>query len=332
MSHFTVLVLSEDETDLDELLEPYDESHETDPYWSLECETPQEHWLYRTLLEKGAVTEDVTMADFMHACITLLNEEDKDDGVERKHLVLPAGSAARISSHGYVYKIESDGSLYSASTYNPRSKWDYWRVGGRWSGGLKLKQGASALAEVEKHWDSPDDVQPGWCDQAYKRDIDIEGMRDEAATKARAQYEQFAALKAIHGELPDASWLELDHNSQEFTDARTKYWAHPLIKAMKEAELIGVWGAFPHDEFGFTLDEFVTRARLRVMAGYATLDGLRADDKGGTPGTWMAKGSMGWWGIGSDTVDSEQAYLIAVNKVIDDAPDDTVFTFIDCHI
>lgn len=39
--------------------------------------------------------------------------------------------------------IGPDGEVYS--TYNPNSKWDWWVLGGRWSGLIKLKDGATGV-------------------------------------------------------------------------------------------------------------------------------------------------------------------------------------------
>lgn len=53
------------------------------------------------------------------------------------------------------------------STYNPNSKWDWYQLGGRWSGFFKLKAGKEGicgeLAEPAKE---------GTCDQALKGDIE----------------------------------------------------------------------------------------------------------------------------------------------------------------
>lgn len=72
---------------------------------------------------------------------------------------------------------ECHGTGTRMSTYNPRSKWDWYSLGGRWKGTFKLKEGKqgamgrSGVFDNEAKYD---------CDQARKGDIDFEGMlRDD---------------------------------------------------------------------------------------------------------------------------------------------------------
>jgi len=44
--------------------------------------------------------------------------------------------------HEGAYGADEEG-LYQWSTYNPQSKWDWWALGGRWTGFYKLKDGAT---------------------------------------------------------------------------------------------------------------------------------------------------------------------------------------------
>lgn len=51
--------------------------------------------------------------------------------------------------------IDEDGNLLSA--YNPKSKWDYWSIGGRWSGSIPLKNGGKSVDEAlvnEVEWEA----------------------------------------------------------------------------------------------------------------------------------------------------------------------------------
>lgn len=76
-----------------------------------------------------------------------------DDALRRRrHPRLGAASArwlGRIAggdrmSHGEP-KFDGDGNSWS--TYNPRSKWDWWALGGRWPNSLALMDGTSGQAE-----------------------------------------------------------------------------------------------------------------------------------------------------------------------------------------
>jgi hypothetical protein len=39
------------------------------------------------------------------------------------------------------YEKGSDGKWYEYSTYNPNAEWDWYQVGGRWAGRIKVKEG-----------------------------------------------------------------------------------------------------------------------------------------------------------------------------------------------
>lgn len=76
-----------------------------------------------------------------------------------------------------------DGEVYS--TYNPKSKWDWYSLGGRWSGLIKLKEGATGIEGRSGVFDNETGI-----DQALKGDI---ANLDEIQT--------FAVLK-------DGEWYE----------------------------------------------------------------------------------------------------------------------------
>lgn len=62
------------------------------------------------------------------------------------------------------------------STYNPQSKWDWYLLGGRWSGKIiKLKKGATSGIIGERSWCST----TNGVDAALKKDIDFEAMDKE---------------------------------------------------------------------------------------------------------------------------------------------------------
>ena len=106
MSHFSVLVIHEEDTDIDELLAPYDENIRVVPY---QVFTKQEAISYvRKNYSDFAKETDET-------CWKYLAES---------------------------YKADSEGNLYDNS--NPNGKWDWYEVGGRFENLLRLKDGTRA--------------------------------------------------------------------------------------------------------------------------------------------------------------------------------------------
>ncbi|MGW4527796.1 hypothetical protein [Amycolatopsis sp. NPDC004378] len=91
--------------------------------------------------------------------------------------------------------------------YNPKAKWDWYQIGGRWSGELRLRAGASRedFADGERSWANEDQLAtPGTCDLARIRALDLAGMRDEAATKAVHDWNEYAAV--VHGTPQHLLW------------------------------------------------------------------------------------------------------------------------------
>ena len=105
MSHFAVAVFHEEDQDIDDLLAPYSENLEVEPYIAYTKEQAirhcKEHW--RDEYTAGKSDEELWKALAME----------------------------------YNNNTDKEGNIYS--TYNPDSKWDWYQVGGRWSGHLKLK-------------------------------------------------------------------------------------------------------------------------------------------------------------------------------------------------
>ncbi|MFZ2493406.1 MAG: hypothetical protein WA208_18145, partial [Thermoanaerobaculia bacterium] len=135
MSHFPVLVIGDD---VDEQLAPYDENLETAPR--------REH------LDPESVARMAT-----HYTI------DPTD--------LPALAAKMEDWRGVPGGVDDHG-LYALTTYNRDAKWDWYEVGGRWSGFLKLKPGA-APARRRSAFDETPATPDGFADIARKGDVDV---------------------------------------------------------------------------------------------------------------------------------------------------------------
>lgn len=199
---------------------------------------------------------------------------------------------------------------------NPNSKWDWWVVGGSWTGYFKAKPGA----EVKLGRQSlvcPVEVESGWGDQLRKGDIDWETIRNEAGEKAAKQYDEVHA-EIIKGE----SWLPFEQFRDEMNltidRARDEYLAQDVMKRkMRHKEYYWV----NLDEFLCTREEFIQAARDGACVPYAVVK----------DGKWYQKGDMGWWGMSSNEM-SQAEWNRKFAELIDGLPDDTLFTAVDCHI
>jgi hypothetical protein len=149
--------------------------------------------------------------------------------------------------------------------FNPNAKWDWYQLGGRWTGYFKLKSG--------KHGELGDfslvssrRAEYGTADQAYKRDIDFERMEQDQFEETSATYDKFeAGYKAGTLKPGDA------------------YWEYGVENTGEDAE------------------HYVPETReqyLKRCAPVRTFAVLK-------DGVWIEKGEMGWFGITSNEKDPD---------------------------
>ena len=125
MSHFAVLVLTRDENsyEIDELLAPYSENIEMEPYVIYTRET--------AIAEgKKSVTKVV---ERLKEC----DDENAKKYLEKYRLYKTDEDFYQYIAEGH--KTDENGNVYS--TYNPKSKWDWYQIGGRFCDCLKDKNG-----------------------------------------------------------------------------------------------------------------------------------------------------------------------------------------------
>lgn len=250
--------------------------------------------------------------------------------------VVPFGQEPDLEEeHKYGYVLVDENGEVTAvfDRTNPDAKWDWYQVGGRWSGYFKLKANAmdapGTLAKVggsgvfgnEPKFDA---------DIVTRGDVDSEGMRDEAGNKAGDRWDRVHAV--IDGTPEPESWDSVRERHESIDDAREFYGAQERIKAVRdhdrkcfeekrfEDELLG-WSESV-EKFSVSREVFVQEARDSAICPYAYI----------YKGEWRAPGDMGWWGFSSDTEESKRVFLKEFNELWNSLPDDTVLTLTDCHI
>jgi len=208
------------------------------------------------------------------------------------------------------------------STYNPKSKWDWYLLGGRWNGFLKLKEDTTGTMGEQSWASEPNEI--GYCDETIKKNIDVKGMEDECEKEAGERYDKVMSfIKDTPVPTKWSDFIERVKNDEITNDiARMLYHNQPRLKAVSTVEAIKELGYFIEVEnFEVTREEYVQRARNKALSTYAIVK----------DGEWYQKGEMGWWGMSNDEMTQEE-WDIKLTEMFDELPDDTLISIIDCHI
>lgn len=237
--------------------------------------------------------------------------------------VLTVGNEPREEHKYGRIEVDADGNIIRCiDRTNPNKKWDWWQVGGRWSGVLKLKDGAKGATGKPGLMGSRFAEGADRVDQARKGDIDWQGMRDQAAEKAGAGWDK---VRAVTGDLDDLiPWQKMreEVHAGDITTARAAYSAQRAIEAISEASKNDrdlVWITL--EDFTCTRDEYMQRAADSAGVSFALL----------MDGKWYERGEMGWWACVSNEKDKDE-WNRQFHQLIDGLHDDTMLTVVDCHI
>ena len=202
MSHFTVLVIGEDP---EGQLEPFSEHLQVEAYF-----------------EPMSSDDDTQMATHYKVKPTL--EALQPHAVDWNGCEL----------------VEQDGGIGYMSTYNPDSKWDWYKLGGRWNNFFPLKEGAEGTQGESGINDT--EAKEGRCDQAEYKDIDWETLFIENGTGKGEEPQPltFAFLK-------DGEWVERGQMgwfatvSDEKADGEWNAQYLEMLKSLAPDTLISVY-------------------------------------------------------------------------------------------
>jgi len=282
MSHFTVLVVGENP---EEQLQPFHEfecTGESDQYVQEIDQTEEARESYESS------EKDKPFADYIedyYGRKKVFKESDIDLGEKHKY--------------GYTLCAVDGTVIKTVDRTNPNKKWDWYVLGGRWSGHLLLKDGSKS-------------------DQAKKGDVDFEGMRNAEEKEAVENYD-FVKSK-IEGLPVPESWESVRERIKEIDLARSFYHDQPMVKRFKERDIsdrVG-WSA-DIDKYLRTREEHALSARNSAVSTFA----LVKESK------WYEKGEMGWFAfVSNEKSDWNEEF----SKLMDSISDDTLLSVYDCHI
>lgn len=317
MSHYIVTVClpasaaENIEEDLEAALAPFDKNTEVEPYREYISGEPEDHWIIKAMRREG----DETRVSDWRTFVAVVKDRYGNDSYYDQ----------------YQMEVGKDGGPVRAfkwSTYNKRSKWDWYLIGGRWTGYYDLKPefigdprviNGQAGAMTEPNEDRSK------CDGGPVEMLNFESMRLHNALEGMEKYRRFHSIVSQH---PAADgwphFADLAGSGQmEIDDARRAYREQPAVQALDQDEVFRHWWGEPFEEFGYSEDDFIAIKRREAVSGFAllTLDG-----------EWRGPGEMGWFGMSSDTPGSQEAFQVASNKYLEDLPGDTYVIAVDVHI
>ncbi len=361
MTHFRVVCCLDDpdqalaatgraavEERLEALLAPYDENLRVAPYRSYEEGEPQDYWLYRALRQADTDDRDGTGVRPYQPDALGWSSGTSKETPDRQRLEIARRAAlfrslpqpvtwAAVADAGKILYAgqdddeqgllidEESGRAYTLSTYSEQSRWDYWRIGGRWGGSFPYRTGCLArVIATEPGWDSPEQIAPGHCDGGPKHALDLAALRDEAAAKARKTYAEYHAL--VDHLPPARSWSAFtaqvtDGGPYTIEHARTDYRSQPRVQAVKGTDF--AWADDPVAQFAVPEELYAERARAAAVPGFSL---VTAD------GRWMAPGRMGWFAVNDATLDTKVHYWEAANAYVDALAGSSWLVSVDCHI
>lgn len=281
MSHFTVLVIGEN---VEEQLAPYHE---------FECTGCDDKYI-----EDIDETEEVKEAYKKHkkeySSLTDFSKEYYGrEPVKEKDLDINDSKY----KYGYTLVNEKGKVIKIISRTNPNSKWDWYVVGGRWAGSLKLKKDVAKSKYNDPNfswgWDKESKkevLEKDVVDSARKKDIDF--SRDEEKYKKAERFWELKIEKQEPKTEEDKEMLKFDFYKEEY-----------YLKRYKDKKT-----------FATLRSEFSTHAVIKN-------------------GEWIEQGEMGWFGCHSATPDQESKWDKGFfHRFICKLPDNTLLTVVDCHI
>lgn len=218
--------------------------------------------------------------------------------------------------------------FYRESTYNPKSKWDWWVVGGRWLGYFTVKpehDGDDRLI-IGRPGTFDNTAEPRRVDGGPRGLLDFDALRNVKATEAGDVYDLWTTL--VDGLPEPRPWSEFvdryqgDKEGYPIERARADYGSQPRVQAARRSDDFR-WYNDVIGEFAADRETYTKRAADSAVPGFALLD---------LEGRWLEPGRMGWFGMSSDTEDSRIAYNARANGYLDGLPDDAWVVVVDCHI
>lgn len=212
---------------------------------------------------------------------------------------------------------------------NPNKKWDWWAIGGRWSGHFPVKPGQSTKLGPPRRrlFGDEEPPKPNHADIVRLDQIDFDAVvstMHERAEKFWAEWlrflggERFQAFDGPREMALRIGLLNVRHGAAEPSEeSRCLSWAGLVQKGDPRANWNDVYELITREAFFAKYLE-----AFNPLATFATLD-----ETG-----WKEPGEMGWFGCSSDTPETYLESKKGFAGWLCSAPPDAHLVVVDCHI
>lgn len=291
MSHFTVAVIHNEGESVEGILAPFQENNMEDcpkEYLEFDLEVPREEFKTRAKSLVDEIEKDMAK---------VLKDNKMDEYKRNQKMYLDYNEYYKNDAYEKIFEKYYGGEKNSNGDWgyysNQSSRWDWYQVGGRWAGMLKLKRGKTG--EVgEKSWGFKDEdpYKGGRVDSARIKDIDFakmeEDYKEESEKTWRARRYQIAKSKKagktdkeINGEIAWSYGGTVKSTKKDWMVGRTKFGTYSIL----------------------------------------------------VNGEWIEKGSMGWFGCSSETEEEAKKWdNDYMEKLAEVSNPNQFITIVDCHV
>jgi len=227
---------------------------------------------------------------------------------------------------------------FRETEHNPDSKWDWWKLGGRWSGSL-LSAGPQLKGELGVLGSQSD---PDGCDLCRVGDLTLIAMKQRNVQARRRRLDDYLLKVCQHQHLHYDEVLSRYH---VFTKSVVRYRAaweragspgrfRDWIPGNTDAQFAAEVGAGNNYTVSSICDDIFG---VGVPEGTTDLDAWVASTQSLRPfavlrgGEWRERGRMGWFGCVSDEK-SETAWADEFATITSTLKPEQWLAAVDCHI
>lgn len=221
--------------------------------------------------------------------------------------------------------------------HNPNNKWDWYQIGGRWYGSLRIKPECldvvhQLFSQGERSWSNEnEECDPLMVNVCRVGDIDYAWYQEDAKRKAAENWRKFEQWKERG--LTDEAHREIC--------GQPAVLFFGICGVLDNLGLLASWTDEEREEIlrkkeageslgpAVKLKEFDRETFMRLSIADSGLSAWAVLDDSG----WHGKGEMGWWGMSDESNEDRQKWVSEFHRrFLEDADLSTIVVRVDCHI